>query len=132
MTQTDSNGNSRAKSRKPANRFNDAVFINWSLTKEQKAEVKAWSPDVEEVDEIEAEIIQENCKITRSYDDFASCYSCSIVPTNKHKTNHGYILVGKGSTPLKAFKQAVYIHKQVFAGDWSTYSTGGRAEELDD
>jgi len=132
MAKTDSNGNSSGKARKPTQRFNDAKFINWSLSVEQKQQVKAWLPDLEEVDDLETEIIQEHAKITRSYDEFAECYSCSIVPTAKHKTNYGYILVGKGSTPLKAFKQAVYIHKQVFSGDWSTYSTGGRAEEMDD
>ena len=128
----DPNGNDKPKTRQKTARFNDAQFINWSLTVEEKQQVKAWNPDAEEIDEIETEIIQEHCKITRSYDDFAECYSCSIVPTAKHKTNYGYILVGKGSTPLKAFKQAVYIHKQIFAGDWSTYSKGGRAEDLDD
>jgi ribosomal protein S26 len=129
---SDSNGNKPEKKRKPTARFNDVTFINWSLTIEQKAEIKAWLVDAEEIDDLETEIIQENCKITRSYDDFSSCYTCSIVPTGKHKTNFGFILVGKGSTPVKAFKQAVYIHKQVFAGDWSTYSTGSRAEEMDD
>lgn len=128
----DPNGNDKPKTRQKTARFNDAQFINWSLTVEEKQQVKAWNPDAEEIDDLETEIIQEHCKITRSYDDFAECYSCSIVPTAKHKTNYGYILVGKGSTPLKAFKQAVYIHKQIFAGDWSTYSKGGRAEDLDD
>jgi len=128
----DSDGNSPTKKRNKSARFNDVTFINWALTVEQKAELKQYAPDAEEIDDLETEIIQENNKITRSYDDFGACYTCSIVPTAKHKTNYGYILVGKGSTPLKAFKQAVYIHKSIFNGDWSTYSTGSRSEEMDD
>lgn len=121
-----------SKSKKRTGRFNDVTWINWSLSKEQKAEVKDWSPDIEELDDMEAEIIQEGNKVTLSWDEYASCYTCSIVPTSDHKTNQGFILTGKGSLPFKAKKQAFYIHKQVFGGDWSTYSTGSRAEELDD
>lgn len=119
----------RAKSK---GRFNDVVWINWALTIEQKKEIKAWQPDVEELDDMEAEIIQEGNKVTLSWDDYGQCYTCSIVPTSSHKTNQGYILTGKGSLPFKAKKQAFYIHKQVFGTDWSSYSTARGVENLDD
>lgn len=128
----DSDGNQPKKRKSTAGRFNDATFINWSLSVEQKQEIKAWSPDGEELDDLLTEIIQENCKVTFGYDDFGQSYTCSLVPQAKHKTNFGFILVGRGSTPVKAFKQSVYIHKSIFAGDWSTYSKGSRTEELDD
>lgn len=128
----DSDGNSTNKRKSAAGRFNDATFINWSLSVEQKQEVKAWSPTSGEVDDLLSEVIQEDCKVTFGYDDFGQSFTCSFVPQAKHKTNYGFILVGRGSTPVKAFKQAFYIHKSVFSGDWSTYSKGSRTEELDD
>ena len=128
----DSDGNSPKKRQSSKGRFNDVTFINWSLSTEQKAAVKAWQPDIEELDDLLAEVVQEHCKITYGYDDFGQCFTCSFVPQPKHKTNYGYILVGRGSTPTKAFKQALYIHRSIFAGDWSSYSTANRHEELDD
>lgn len=126
------NNNPPKKRAGKAKRFNDVKWINWSLTKEQKAEIKAWTPDFEEMDDLEIKIIQQDHKVTTSYDNYGDCYTTSIVPTQDNSTNEGYILTGKGSTPHKSRKQAFYIHLQIFNSDWSTYSTGGSKEELDD
>lgn len=129
MSRNPTQGKARAGK---AARFNDVKWINWTLSSEQKAEIKAWQVTVEEIDDFEVKIIQEGHKITTSYDNYGDCYTTSIVPTADSKTNQGYILTGKGSTPLKSVKQAIYIHVQVFNGDWSSYSTGTGREELDD
>lgn len=129
MSRNPTNG---GKQRKTAARFNDVKWINWSLSVEEKAIVKAWQPTIEEFDDLELKTIQAGHKITTSYDNYGDCYTASIVPTADNTTNQGYILTGKGSTPFKARKQALYIHHQIFQGDWSAYSTGGGKEELDD
>lgn len=126
------NGKNKPEPRKPTARFNDVVFINWSLTVEEKQHVKAWTPTLAELDDIALKIIQESCKITYGYDTRGNTYTCSLVPQEEHKTNKGYILVGRGSTPFKALKQAIYIHANIFGGDWSSYSKGGGHEDLDD
>lgn len=126
------NGRNPNTPRKKSQRFNDATFINWSLTVEQKSKIKAWSPTFGEVDDLLSEVIQEGCKVSFGFDDYGQSFTCSIVPQASHKTNYGYILVGRGSTPLKAFKQVLYIHREIFGGDWSTYSKEGNIEELDD
>lgn len=128
----DSDGNAPKKRQSTKGRFNDATFINWALSAEQKSAVKAWTPSIGELDDMLSEVIQESCKVTFGYDDFGQSFTCSFVPQAAHKTNYGFILVGRGSTSVKAFKQAVYIHREVFGGDWSSYSKGSRAEELDD
>lgn len=129
MSRNPSDGGNK---RKTTNRFNDVKFINWSLSAEEKATVKAWQPTIEEMDDHELKTIQAGHKITTSYDNYGDCYSTSIVPTQDNKTNAGYILTGKGSTPFKSRKQALYIHLWIFSQDWSSYSTGGGKEELDD
>jgi hypothetical protein len=128
----DSDGNSNKAKGKANGRFNDVTFINWTLTTEQKAAVKAWTPTVEEIDDLLTETVEEGCKVTFGYDERGSSFLCSIVPQPSHKLNHGFILVGRGSTALKSFKQALYIHRQVFNGNWSTYSKADLSETLDD
>lgn len=115
-----------------AKRFNDVKWINWSLSNEQKQTLKAWVPTVEEIDDWEIKLIQSNHKITTSYDKYGDCYTTSVVPTEDNTINSGFILTGKGSTPLKSLKQAVYIHFTIFEGDWSSYSTATGKEEMDD
>lgn len=113
-------------------RFNDVKFVNWSLDSDQKQQCKVWLPTGEEISDAMSNAIQAGYKITTSWDGFRSCFTASIVPTQDAKANQGYILTGKGSTPLKAVKQALYIHYVVMDEDWAAYSTAGYAEELDD
>jgi hypothetical protein len=122
----------RAPSQPRTRRFNDSVFVNWSLTDEQKASCKAWCTTLEDMDAAEISLLQSNYKITVSWDDFRQCYTASLLPQGDDHENKGYILTGKGSTPSKARKQALFVHFHVMDGEWSTYSTGGSAEELDD
>lgn len=113
-------------------RFNDVQFINWSLTTEQKQDCKQFLTTDGDYDEALVVIIQAGYKVTASYDGFRDCFTASVVPTKDAKNNQGYILTGKGSTPLKAIKQALYIHYRIMDEDWSSYSTARSVEELDD
>lgn len=118
--------------RKSEPRFNDVTFVNWSLDADQKAVCKAWMLSMEEYDDAVSSLIESGYKSTISYDNFRSCYTASIVPTKDAKSNQGYILTGKGSTPLKALKQALFIHFHVMTEEWAAYSTAKAVEELDD
>jgi hypothetical protein len=113
-------------------RFNDVQFINWSLDADHKMACKNWSLDLEQFDNLLTTLVEGGYKATVSYDTYRSCFTASIVPTPDAKGNQGYILTGKGSTPTKALKQALYIHFHVMNEDWAAYSTAKSAEELDD
>lgn len=113
-------------------RFNDVQFVNWSLSAEEKAAVKAWVLTIEEYDNFIGGLVEAGYKITVSYDNFRACFTASIVPTKDAKSNQGYILTGKGSTPIKAIRQAMYTHYYIMDGEWASYSTAKAAEELDD
>lgn len=113
-------------------RFNDVIFVNWSLSVEEKAECKNWLLGEGELDNACLLLIEAGYKTTISWDNYRECFTASIVPAKDAKINQGYILTGKGSTPLKAIKQAAYIHFHIMDGDWSSYSTAKSAEELDD
>lgn len=113
-------------------RFNDVQFVNWALSTEDKTACKDWELSLSDFDDAYGSLIESGYKITASYDGFRACYTASIVPTKDAKENQGYILTGKGSTPLKAVKQALYIHYRIMGESWASYSTASRMEELDD
>ncbi len=115
-----------------AQRFNDVQFVNWSLSDEDKAKCKAWLLGGGELDDTLGLLIEDGYKITTSWDTYRSCFTASIVPTKDAKSNQGFILTGKGSTPLKASKQVLYIHYHIMDGDWASYSTAKSVEEIDD
>lgn len=119
-----------AKKAKP--RFNEAKFVGYSLSKEQKAELKKTVLDEGGYDTMLLRLCEEGYKVTFREDTFNSCHAVWLVPANEENPNFGYILTGRGSTPLKALKQAAYIHYQVFDSDWGANYQSERGEELDD
>jgi len=114
------------------NGFQPAKFINYSLSQEQKNELKSTEFSLEYADDILVKLTESNYKVTFSYDDFAECFAAHIVPKGSQHKNAGFILAGRGSTPLKALKQAAYMHWQIFDEDWSEFYTARGREALDD
>jgi len=112
--------------------FVPAKFVNYALSKEQKDELKNTALTLEYADDILTKFAEANYKITFSYDDFGDCYAAHVVPKGSEHKNAGYILAGRGSTPLKALKQAAYMHWQIFDEDWSEFYTERGRELMDD
>lgn len=113
-------------------RFNDVKFVNWSLSLTEKEACKQWLVVDGDVDNALLTFIEEGNKVTCSYDSYRSCFTVSLIPQSDKSPNKGFILSGKGSTPLKAIKQALFINYRIMDGEWATYSTMGASEELDD
>ena len=126
------NPSTKPQSKPTQPRFNDVQFVNWSLSAEEKAACKAWSLTVGDYASAIGGLVEAGYKVTVSYDNFRACFTASIVPTKDAKSNQGYILTGKGSDPLKAVKQALYIHYHIMGEEWAAYSTAKSVEELDD
>lgn len=104
----------------------DVEFVNYSLSQEQKRFLKAQQVDY---DNELLRVIERDIKVTFSYDSFNECFSCFFIPTGENE-NKGLILAGRGSTPLKSFKQALFIDS-LFEGVWSA-ARPPRREEIDD
>lgn len=104
------------------------IWVNYNLSDEQKAELKAQTFDFENA---LLKLTEEDLKVTISYDDYNECYSCFLIPKNQTDPNFGCILSGRGSTPVKAVKQAAYIHWNIFDANWSDARLPKR-ELLDD
>lgn len=107
-------------------------FVNYSLTTEQTKELKATKFGLDECENLLAQLTDSDYKVTLTFDDYNSAFACFIVPKSKDNPNFGYILSGRGSTPIKALKQAGYIHYQLFEGHWLEYAQQVRYEPIDD
>jgi len=112
--------------------FDESKFLSYSLTKEQQAELKKTTMSADDYDNMLLRLEEDGYKITGRYDDFNKAFACWIMPVEKKHPNYGYILTGRGSTPLKAIKQAAYIHYTIFDQDWPAHYEGKRTEEIDD
>jgi len=118
---------------KPATeRFNDVVFISFPLDVEQKQAIKALQWQIEDYDTTLINLNDAGYKVSLNYDEYNDAYACFITPGKNHPTNSGFILTGRGSTPLKALKQAAYVHHVLFDGDWSAWRDTRRNDIIDD
>lgn len=109
----------------------DVTFINYNLSKAEKASIKAWEFPQEVYEDLMVKLTQGNYKITTSYDAYSESYQAFLIPTKDNPQHQGFILAGRGSTPIKAFKQACWIHYKLLKEDWSLYQRPGTME-IDD
>lgn len=123
MTKRSSSSNGKAPAKQ-----SDVSWVNYNLSDEQKQELKAQVFDFETA---LLRLTEEDMKVTISYDDYNECYSCFLIPKKQESINYGAILSGRGSTPIKAVKQACYLHWNIFEGNWSDGRLS-RKEVIDD
>ena len=105
-----------APARKP---FEPAQFVNITLSPGQIAAIKASDWSMEHQDNGLNALLGQGYKITMRFEEKNDCFACWIIPPEKSE-NSGYILAGRGSTPTKCIKQALYIHFKMFEGIWGT------------
>jgi len=111
--------------------YQASEFINYPLSAEQKKEVKNLKPTFEEMDDELLKLTEAGCRITLRYDERSSAFAAWINPSGEDSPNNGLTLSGRGSTPLKALKQALYIHN-LFEGDWANNYRQFKEDDLDD
>jgi hypothetical protein len=109
-----------------------STFINYNLDAAEKKACKEWSLTLEDFDDAFSKLAEAGYKVTIRYDERGECFAAWLIPASDHPRNAGAILAGRGSTSLKAVKQALYIHHVIFDEDWSSWSHGLSREELDD
>jgi len=110
----------------------DKTFINVPLSVEDKVAIKAWIGELSELDDLAVRLIEENIRVNLTYDTFNLCFSCTLSRTDDKHPDAKLMLSGKGSTPLKALKQAMYIHWKLLDKDWTAYSQTRLRTTIDD
>lgn len=128
-----------SKRSKPASRRSTSAnpsfrgFLNMNLTDEDKAIIKsvaydmaAWSDDIEKW-------IDSGFKFTFSEDTYNHCHQVIGQRVDKDHVDYGIMLTGRGSTPVKAFKQWVYIQSRLVGdADWTSLLDDSPRFEIDD
>lgn len=123
-------GSKNAKPKQPG--FGDIKFINYSLSDEQKRELKATPYTAEEFSDDLDRVTNSGYKVSFSEDEYNQCASVFFTPKDAGNVNKGLILTARGSTMLKAFKQAMYLHYKLFEENWTDWYTPTGREPLDD
>ena len=105
--------------KKPANKqpaaSNPAFkgFINIPLTDDLKTLIK----NKPFSDEVFAQALYDwhyqGFKLTFSHDDYQHCFQCIGTRQDKDHPDYGILLTGRGSSPLKAFKQWLFMATEI-------------------
>lgn len=108
-------------------------FLNMNLSDEDKAILKAttydeamWQGDLEKW-------IDNGFKFTFSEDTYNHCFQVIGTRQDKDHKDFGILLTGRGSTPIKAFKQWVYVQTRLIGeADWVDLLDDSPRFEIDD
>lgn len=107
-------------------------FVNVPLDDHLKGVIKAQVFEPDDFASWLAKLVDDGYKLTFSTDSYNNASQCAITHPDESHQNFGYFLVGRGSSPLKAFKQALYFHSTILEGNWSLFAKPLGKEEIDD
>lgn len=91
-------------------------FIQYSLTDDEKAYLKQQGVDHDRLWDTTEGLIESGWTFKFGYDSYNHAYQCVVSQRFADNPNAGYMLTGRGSTPPKALRQALYIGEQI---DWN-------------
>jgi len=106
-------------------------FIEYDLTEPERAELKKLEFGIVDANVQLENLVRDEYRVSFGFDFYNSTFTCSLSHKDPKHRNAGWVLVGRGSEPIKALKQVVYKHHTIFDGDWSNARAMSRSE-LDD
>lgn len=108
-------------------------FLNLNLTEEDKAIIKGTAYDNSSYASDLEKWVDSGFKFTFSADDYNHCFQVIGTKQDKDHKDYGIMLAGRGSTPIKAFKQWVYIQTRLIQDtDWVDLLDNATKFEIDD
>lgn len=106
-------------------------FVNFSLNEDQKAEIKASTLTLAALDEMLTDLFKDGYKVFWSWDFKNQVFVAALTNNDISHVNAGKFLNGRGSTPIKAVKQVLWAHHNLFPnGIWPLDTPA--AADLDD
>jgi hypothetical protein len=127
---TGSNGPS--KPQKSGWRPGEVVFLSSDLSVEEKLHCKAWASFNDDADGVLDRLCADGYRVSIKQDTYSGGFQCSITPGPDNKEHAGFILMGRGSTPLKSARQACYRHFVLYGESWPVEVNQHRSQEFDD
>lgn len=107
-------------------------FVQVDLTEAQKEMCKHWVAWDNDPDGAVQAVLGDGLKVTVKEDERSGGYLAMIVPATEPHKFAGWILTGRGSTALKAVKQACFRHLVQFEGDWPLITKEFGPDSFDD
>lgn len=112
--------------------FVEREFLNVYLDEAIKSAIKAVKVGLDWYDASLLELADSGYTFSLKWDERNNCHAAWILQQRPDHENFGFILPGRGSTPLKALKQALYIHYELLKGEWSKAAKKPTRDEIDD
>jgi len=112
--------------------FNEVTWIDPTLTDEESALLKSWGLDSGKLDGYTEDLCAEGLRVTINFDSHGNCYACRLWPDKNDVDRRNKCVVGRGSTPLKALRQAIYKHFVMLECDWSRWDAKKIVRTFDD
>lgn len=113
-------------------RFNDVEFVQFELSEEQKQLLKAQPLDALVLDDLAVKLVEADYRVSLKWDDRNECHACYIQRVGLEGDNVGAILTGRGSSPLKALRQALFKHFVALEEQWGSWRKSNSRELIDD
>lgn len=112
-------------------RFNDVQFVNYTLPKDVQTSLKERPFTSDQASDAILTLNESGYTVKFKYDEKYSNFSCFLQQQSPDHVNSNMILAGRGSSPMKALKQACFIHYEVCGSDWRGF-VEKRVDEMDD
>lgn len=113
-------------------RYNNTVFVNYELSVDEKAHCKVWLEDILTFDGQFQRFISDGYKTSVKWDEKNNAFACYVTHPKQKFNEADLLLTGRGSTPCKAIKQAMFKHYVVFDCEWGGYAERLALDPLDD
>jgi len=93
-------------------------FINYTLTKTDKADVEAHIKQPGWLESAIDAVLSSEFRIVLSFDLKAECFVAFIFPQGDDHTLNGYSISSRGSTAAKALAVVLWKHTVLYDGAW--------------
>jgi len=101
-------------------------YIEVRLDEEGKKEFKKWRASTEDLDSVLQKLTEGGYRLSMSYDDYNGASMCSMTTRDAQSENAGWVLVGRGSSPVSALYQVLFKHLVVTSGMWVNFRQSSR------
>lgn len=124
----------RAKeARKGAQSAKPNPFVQLEPDTAQLAEIKAWEPDMHDMDSSMLRYIEAGYKLSFKWDTWSESHAAWLIaPEESDDGNAGMILSGRGSTPFKALRQIMWKLAFIKGRAWREWADNSMKTAIDD
>lgn len=117
--------------RKPADNRGTVSFLNYTLSKSEKSDLRKWRADHDgDFWTMCGDLLSSGVGISVSLDGRNQCVACYLRGSGLGGTDANTLLVGRGSSFESAVWGALFRHYVVFDGQWG--ADHGPDRDLDD